>query len=173
MRVGSMGQEDPLEEGMATTPVFLPGESHGQRGLAGYSPQGHKELHTTEATQHTSVRSCFTILSSFLLYTNSISRMSIYIPSFLDFLPIQVTAEHGVAFSVLHRGFSLVTYFIHTINSIYIFQSQSNRELFFLPGQKNCFLTKLYQGWKFYKNFHIHELIFSFSEPLGAGQAGL
>ena len=38
--VGSLGWEDPLEEGMATTPVFLPGESHGQRSLAGYSPQG-------------------------------------------------------------------------------------------------------------------------------------
>ena len=25
------------------TPVFLPGESHGQRSLAGYSPQGCKE----------------------------------------------------------------------------------------------------------------------------------
>ena len=25
-----------------TTPVFLPGESHGQRSLAGYSPWGHK-----------------------------------------------------------------------------------------------------------------------------------
>ena len=31
--VQSLGQEDPLEEGMATTPVFLPGESHGQRSL--------------------------------------------------------------------------------------------------------------------------------------------
>ena len=30
------------------TPVFLPGESHGQRSLAGYSPQGRKELDTTE-----------------------------------------------------------------------------------------------------------------------------
>ena len=37
---------------MATTPVFLPGESHGQRGLVGYSPQGRKELDTTEATYH-------------------------------------------------------------------------------------------------------------------------
>ena len=36
--VPSLGQKDPLEEGMATTPVFLPGESHGQRSLAGYSP---------------------------------------------------------------------------------------------------------------------------------------
>ena len=25
------------------TPAFLPGEFHGQRGLASYSPQGHKE----------------------------------------------------------------------------------------------------------------------------------
>ena len=30
------------------TPVFLPGESHGWRSLAGYSPWGHKELDTTE-----------------------------------------------------------------------------------------------------------------------------
>ena len=38
MRVQFLGQEDPLKEGMATpTPVFLPGESHGQRSLVGYS----------------------------------------------------------------------------------------------------------------------------------------
>ena len=43
-----MGWEDPLEEGMATTPVFLPGESHGQRSLVGCSPGGHKESDTTE-----------------------------------------------------------------------------------------------------------------------------
>ena len=30
------------------TPVFLPGESHGQRSLAGYSPRGCKESGTTE-----------------------------------------------------------------------------------------------------------------------------
>ena len=30
------------------TPVFLPGESHGQRSLAGYSPWGHKELDAIE-----------------------------------------------------------------------------------------------------------------------------
>ena len=28
--------------------VVLPGESHGQRSLVGYSPWGHKESHTTE-----------------------------------------------------------------------------------------------------------------------------
>ena len=30
------------------TPVLLPGESHGQRSLVGYSPRGRKELDTTE-----------------------------------------------------------------------------------------------------------------------------
>ena len=30
------------------TPVFLPGKSHGRRGLVGHSPQGHKESGTTE-----------------------------------------------------------------------------------------------------------------------------
>ena len=29
-------------------PVFLPGESHGQRSLVGYSPWGHLEWDTTE-----------------------------------------------------------------------------------------------------------------------------
>ena len=30
------------------TPVFPPGEAHGQRSLAGYSPRSRKELDTTE-----------------------------------------------------------------------------------------------------------------------------
>ena len=38
---------------MATHPVFLPVESHGQRSLAGYSPWGHKESDTTERLTHT------------------------------------------------------------------------------------------------------------------------
>ena len=48
-----------LKKGMAThssilarawqpTPVFLPGEVHGQRHLVSYSPQGHKESDMTE-----------------------------------------------------------------------------------------------------------------------------
>ena len=50
MQVGSLGWEDPLEEGMETTPTFLPRESHGQRSLVGYRPQGCKESDMTEAT---------------------------------------------------------------------------------------------------------------------------
>ena len=34
----TVGQEDCLEEGMATHSRILPGESHGQRSLVGYSP---------------------------------------------------------------------------------------------------------------------------------------
>ena len=49
-QVQSLGQEDPLEEGMQPTPVFLPRESHGQRGLEGYGPWGHQESDTTEVT---------------------------------------------------------------------------------------------------------------------------
>ena len=47
-RVQSLGGKDPLEEEMATHSSFLPGESHVQRSLAGYSPWGHKELDMTE-----------------------------------------------------------------------------------------------------------------------------
>ena len=39
MWVQSLGQGDPLEEELATTPVIsCPENSHGQRSLAGYSP---------------------------------------------------------------------------------------------------------------------------------------
>ena len=34
------------------TPVLLPGKSHGQRSLEGYSPWGHKESDTTERLNH-------------------------------------------------------------------------------------------------------------------------
>ena len=37
------------------TPVLLPGESHGQKSLAGYSSKGHRELDTTEC-QHTHIQ---------------------------------------------------------------------------------------------------------------------
>ena len=54
MGVRSLGWEDPLQEGKwKPTLVFLPGESHGQRSLVGYSPWGLKEWHTAEATEHT------------------------------------------------------------------------------------------------------------------------
>ena len=54
----SLGREDPLDKEMAPTPVFLPGEFHGQRSLAGCSSWGHKEFDTTEGLIHTALQYC-------------------------------------------------------------------------------------------------------------------
>ena len=43
-----LGQEDPLEEEMATHSGILACESHGQGSLAGYGPWGHKQSDMTE-----------------------------------------------------------------------------------------------------------------------------
>ena len=49
----------PWRRAWQPAPVFLPGESHGQRSLVGYSPWGCKESDTTEwlsAHTHTHTR---------------------------------------------------------------------------------------------------------------------
>ena len=48
--VQSLGREDPLQEEMQPTPVFLPGKFHGQRSLAGLSPWSSKQSDMTEHT---------------------------------------------------------------------------------------------------------------------------
>ena len=48
-QVQSLGRDDLLKKEMQPTPVFLPGESHGQRRLRlPYTPWGHKESDMTE-----------------------------------------------------------------------------------------------------------------------------
>ena len=47
-QVRAVGWEDPLEEEMAIHSSTLPGKSHGQRSLVGYSLWGRKESGTTE-----------------------------------------------------------------------------------------------------------------------------
>ena len=42
--------KSPWRRAWLPPPVFLPGESHGRRRLAGYSPHGSIELGTTEVT---------------------------------------------------------------------------------------------------------------------------
>ena len=46
-------------EGMQPIPVFLAGESRGQRSLVGYSPQSRKQSNKTEATYHACVKTFF------------------------------------------------------------------------------------------------------------------
>ena len=45
------GSEDALRRKWQPTPVFFPGESHGQKSLTGYSPWGCTELDTTEVAK--------------------------------------------------------------------------------------------------------------------------
>ena len=45
------------------------------------------------------------------------SRAYSYIPSFLDFLPIQVTTQHWAEFPAIYSMFLLVIYFVHTVHS--------------------------------------------------------
>ena len=45
------GLRRSLREGMAPTPVFLPGKFHGRRNLVGYSPWSHKRVGHDLATK--------------------------------------------------------------------------------------------------------------------------
>ena len=51
MQLRSLDQKIPWGRAWQPTPVFLPRESHGQRSLAGYSPQGRKESDTTDVPE--------------------------------------------------------------------------------------------------------------------------
>ena len=48
MRVRPLGQEDPLEQKMATHSRILDAQFHGQRSVVGSSPWGQQESDTTE-----------------------------------------------------------------------------------------------------------------------------
>ena len=53
-KVRSLGGEDPpWRREWQPIPVFLPGEFHEERSVAGYSPWGCKESDTTERLTHT------------------------------------------------------------------------------------------------------------------------
>ena len=51
-QVQDLGWEHPLEKGMAPTPVFLPGEFHGQRSLAGLQSMGSQRAGPDRVTKH-------------------------------------------------------------------------------------------------------------------------
>ena len=60
--IGSLGWKIPWSREWLPTPVFLPGEYHGQRCLAGYSLWGHKQLQLSDFH--------FTYISRSLCYTS-------------------------------------------------------------------------------------------------------
>ena len=55
------------------TPVCLPGKSHGQRSLMGYSPWGRKELDTTEQLSTHSIWMCYYMVICLLWFPPMIS----------------------------------------------------------------------------------------------------
>ena len=64
--VQSLCWKDPLEEGMSTHSIFLPGESHGQRSLMGYIPWVAESDMTERLSLHTLQA------SSLLIFRNEI-----------------------------------------------------------------------------------------------------
>ena len=67
LHIRSLGQEDPWRKAWQPTPVFLPGKSHAQRSLEGYSPWG-QSIDTTEQLNTLSVLLIF-CLSVFFLFS--------------------------------------------------------------------------------------------------------
>ena len=77
----------PWRRAWQPTPVFLPGESHGQRSLAGYRPQGHKESVIAEKTQHASMqkrpqnlnifKKSYNLLLKFYLFESEVTHITL------------------------------------------------------------------------------------------------
>ena len=89
------------------TPAFWPGEFHGQRRLAGYSPRGRKESDMTERLSHTHtkwINFVFMIFIFLMLFSHfNFSLLASYISLFfLDrcFWPLMVLYRFGVFFSL-------------------------------------------------------------------------
>ena len=67
---------------MLPTPVFLPGEFHGQRSLAGYSPWDFKELKMTERLTHRDHLACQKSLSPNLCFSAKCFTVPFYTSCF-------------------------------------------------------------------------------------------
>ena len=75
----------PWRRAQQPTLVSLPGESHGQRNLVGYSLQGHRELGMTEATEHAKRRARFS--SHAAVELSSKGNPSVLADSIITLLP--------------------------------------------------------------------------------------
>ena len=80
--------KNPWRRAWQPTPVFLPRESHGQRSMVGYSPQGVTESNTTEMTQYVAqqlVNDVVTVSGDLQRGAAiHITRASFFLPSYLS-----------------------------------------------------------------------------------------
>ena len=96
------GPEDPWRRAWQPTPVLLPGESHGQRSLVGYSPWGPKESRHDWKTEHRY------LISGIIQYFSFKWLMLYFIISLKSLKFIHVTA--CVSFHSLQADFTLYIY---------------------------------------------------------------
>ena len=102
-QVRSLSWEDPLEKEMAiqSTPRLLPGKSHGQRSLVGYSPWSRKETDRTERLHFHFIQITTTLSTLFTFtFTFTLSKSP---PRLLDSkLPLYLQPNFSKIFSCLH-----------------------------------------------------------------------
>ena len=76
-----LGRDDPWKKAWQPTPVFLPGESHGQRGLAVYSPWGHKsQTQLSESTLRGNILLWSQLYASLKMTKSQIWRAGQWLP---------------------------------------------------------------------------------------------
>ena len=168
-RVQSLSRKDPLEKEMATHFSVLPGESHGQRRLLGYSPWGCKESDMTERLTfslsffffwgdiYTVLRGPWGDCASIVYCTNQISK--VYSLVFLS-LPFLI-------FLLPHSGFlhsfpSKLSTFKVLVTG-YAFWETQPRHIY----RKCSILLALY--WKNYINNSLRTHVYSFLLSLSFG----
>ena len=81
-------------------PVFLPGESSGQRILAGYSPLGHRELDMTKVTKYMNIRVHVSFWIIFFIFLSMYPKVELLEPVVVLFLVWRIfwhlhTVSHG------------------------------------------------------------------------------
>ena len=84
----------PWRRAWQPTPVSLPGESHGQRSLVGYSPQGCKESDMTEVTQH--IQFVSTHIHTTYIYTHIFTSTFVYMWVCMShFCPVRILEQRN------------------------------------------------------------------------------
>ena len=142
IQVWSLGQENTLEEGL-NTPVFLPGEFHGQRSLAGYSPKspwGHKESDSTERLTHMS-HTYITCLFLFgvILWNACLTKSNQVIRPFSGSDVFVVAPSVGKCASLIGKQRNIPSFFLlllWALDSVYkiLINTHINRVLDILPS---------------------------------------